>query len=176
MIIGETLKEKRMEQQLTQEQLSEKIFVSRKTISNWETGKTTPDIDSLIRLANLFNLSLDNLLLEGSDIVENIKKIEAAKASKKYFIASWINNLIFLLILLTQRYFGEISLVFLILLSAAILLNSSVMFHFSKEIAKNNDNKSPYQIIKEKNKLLLIPIILIALLILILLFLNMKNA
>ena len=65
------------------------------TISNWETGKTTPDIDSLIRLADLFNLSLDNLLLEGSDIVENIKKIEAAKAAKKYFSCSWLTNMIF---------------------------------------------------------------------------------
>ena len=39
------LKEKRAEYQLTQEQLAEKIFVSKKTISNWETQKTTPDID-----------------------------------------------------------------------------------------------------------------------------------
>lgn len=76
MRIGEVIKEKRIECQLTQEQLSEKIFVSKKTISNWETGKTIPDIDSLIRLAHLFNLSLDNLLLEGSDIVKDIKKKE----------------------------------------------------------------------------------------------------
>lgn len=73
MEIGKMLKEKRAEHELTQEELSEKIFVSKKTISNWETGKTTPDLDSLIRLANLFDLSLDNLLLEGSSIVENIK-------------------------------------------------------------------------------------------------------
>ena len=98
MIISKMLKEKRNEYELTQEQLSEKIFVSRKTISNWETGKTTPDIDSLIRLADLFNLSLDNLLLEGSDIVENIKKIEAAKAAKKYFSCSWLTNMIFILL------------------------------------------------------------------------------
>lgn len=73
MEIGKMLKEKRAEHELTQEELSEKIFVSKKTISNLETGKTTPDLDSLIRLANLFDLSLDNLLLEGSSIVENIK-------------------------------------------------------------------------------------------------------
>jgi len=79
MIISEMLKEKRSEYGLTQEQLSEKIFVSRKTISNWETDKTTPDIDSLIHLANLFNLSLDNLLLEGSNVVENIKKLKLQK-------------------------------------------------------------------------------------------------
>lgn len=82
MTIGKILKEKRTESQLTQEQLAEKIFVSRKTISNWETGKTTPDIDSLIRLANLFDLSLDNLLLEGSEVVEKINK--DIKNKKKY--------------------------------------------------------------------------------------------
>lgn len=48
MNIGQTLKEKRKDSQLTQEQLAEKIFVSTKTISNWENNKTTPDIDSLI--------------------------------------------------------------------------------------------------------------------------------
>lgn len=88
MTIGKTLKEKRTEYQLTQEELSEKIFVSRKTISNWETGKTTPDIDSLIRLANLFHLSLDNLLLEGSDIVENIKNDMELKTLKGVRLAN----------------------------------------------------------------------------------------
>jgi len=119
MVIGEILKAKRTKNQLTQEQLSEKIFVSRKTISNWETGKTTPDIDSLIRLANLFDLSLDNLLFEGSEVVENIKKDNEIRALKNiklgtliisvsiilYYIISWIfyknyvNADIFLLII-----------------------------------------------------------------------------
>lgn len=68
------LKEKRKEHQLTQEQLAEKVYVSNKTISNWETGKTKPDIESLILLAKLFHLSLDNLLLEGSEMVESLDK------------------------------------------------------------------------------------------------------
>ncbi|MEG0619300.1 MAG: helix-turn-helix transcriptional regulator [Bacilli bacterium] len=82
MEIRKMLKDKRAEYQLTQEQLAEKIFVSKKTISNWETGRTSPDIDSLIRLANLFDLSLDNLLLEGSEVVEKINK--DVKNKKKY--------------------------------------------------------------------------------------------
>ena len=45
-----------------------------KTISNWETNKTTPDIDNVIRISQLFEISLNNLLLEGSNMVENIKK------------------------------------------------------------------------------------------------------
>lgn len=100
MIIGETLKEKRTENQLTQDQLAEKIFVSRKTISNWETGKTTPDIDSLVRLANLFELSLDNLLLEGSEVVENISnESKYKKLYKRLFI------LIMVLVILFVSYF-----------------------------------------------------------------------
>jgi len=94
MEIGQMLKEKRAEHQLTQETLSEKIFVSKKTISNWETGKTTPDLDSLIRLANLFNLSLDNLLLEGSEVVEKINKDVENK--RKYRMTTII--LLFLII------------------------------------------------------------------------------
>lgn len=46
MDISSILKKKRRDHKLTQEQLAEKIFVSTKTISNWENNKTTPDIDS----------------------------------------------------------------------------------------------------------------------------------
>ncbi|WP_158080221.1 hypothetical protein [Vagococcus martis] len=52
-----------------------------------KTGKTTPDIDSLIRLSALFDLSLDNLLLEGSDIVENIKKLKLLKSQKNTLLS-----------------------------------------------------------------------------------------
>ncbi|RGI28468.1 XRE family transcriptional regulator [Melissococcus sp. OM08-11BH] len=52
--------------------MSEILNVSKSTVSNWEIGKTTPDLDSLIRLANLCNLSLDNLLLEKNKVVKNI--------------------------------------------------------------------------------------------------------
>jgi len=173
MAIGQVLKEKRKEYQLTQEQLAEKIYVTNRTVSNWETGKTTPDIDSLIRLSALFDLSLDNLLLEGSDIVENIKKIEAAKISKKYFTFSWLTNIVFVLILGTQKMYGDLSTVAFVLLTFGIILNSFTMFYFVKEVKVTNENKSPYQILKTENKWLLIPVILILVLVLwIALFIN----
>lgn len=59
--------------------------VSRKTLSNWETGKALPDIKSLLRLAQLFHLSLDDLFLEESDIVKNIKKKEKTYDYQKFF-------------------------------------------------------------------------------------------
>ncbi|MBO0442269.1 helix-turn-helix transcriptional regulator [Vagococcus fluvialis] len=74
MRLGEVLKEKRVELNLTQEEVGEKLFVTRQTISNWENGKTLLDIDSLIDIASFYDLSLDKVLLKGSDIVEDIKK------------------------------------------------------------------------------------------------------
>lgn len=72
--LGETLKEERKKANLTQEELAEKLLISPKTISNWENQKTTPDIERLIILAKLFDLSLDKLLLEGSDVVKKLNK------------------------------------------------------------------------------------------------------
>lgn len=134
MTISKMLKEKRTENQLTQEQLAEKIFVTGKTISNWETGKTTPDIDSLIRLANLFNLSLDNLLLEGSDIVENIKKQAKLKNLKKYYLMTLITMFVFMFIYSTQSIFGKLSLAVTIALIIGGLSNVITIVYFMDEI------------------------------------------
>lgn len=109
MEIGKKLKEKRAEYELTQEQLSEQIFVSKKTISNWETGKTTPDLDSLIRLSTLFNLSLDNLLLEGNKVAENIIKREKMgkelEKNKKIWSFSYVINIIFAITIILSELF-----------------------------------------------------------------------
>lgn len=72
MTISQVLKDKRAAQQLTQEQLAEKIFVSKKTISNWETGKTTPDLESLILLSEVFAISLDELIKGDQEMVKRM--------------------------------------------------------------------------------------------------------
>lgn len=130
MELNQTLRENRQKHGLTQQQLADKLFVSNKTISNWETGKTLPDIESLIRLANLFNLSLDNILLEGSDIVENIKNQTEIKTTRIYLIFSSITNLIFLFIVATQPIFGNIPFPFLIALVIATFCNLFVVMYF----------------------------------------------
>ncbi|WP_252898733.1 helix-turn-helix transcriptional regulator [Secundilactobacillus odoratitofui] len=48
MKLGERLQQTRLERELTQQNLATAMHVSRQTISNWETGRTYPDIDSLI--------------------------------------------------------------------------------------------------------------------------------
>lgn len=66
MNIGARLNQARIEAKLTQEQVAAALGVSRQTISNWENGKTYPDIVSVIKLSDLYEISLD-LLLKGKD-------------------------------------------------------------------------------------------------------------
>lgn len=65
---------------LTQEELSEKVYVTRQTISNWENNKSYPDIHSLLLLSSLFDISLDQLIKGDIDIMkEEIKEAELQK-------------------------------------------------------------------------------------------------
>lgn len=61
---------------MSQEQLAEAIFVSRQTISNWETDRTYPDVQSLMLLSNLFEVSVDSL------IRGDVEEMEATLASE----------------------------------------------------------------------------------------------
>ena len=62
MELEKQLKKYRAKLNLTQEELAEKAYVSRQTVSNWETGKSYPDIHSLLLLSDLFHVSLDELV------------------------------------------------------------------------------------------------------------------
>ena len=62
MELNAQIKRYRTELGLSQEELAEKVYVTRQTISNWENGKSYPDIHSLLLLSSLFNVSLDQLI------------------------------------------------------------------------------------------------------------------
>ncbi|WP_278953829.1 helix-turn-helix domain-containing protein [Lactobacillus apis] len=62
MNIGQKIKHHRIKQKLTQEHLAKKLFVSRKTVSSWETGRSTPGISTLVELSSILNISTDELL------------------------------------------------------------------------------------------------------------------
>ncbi|ALV23062.1 helix-turn-helix domain-containing protein [Carnobacterium antarcticum] len=73
MKFHESIKEKRKKLNLTQEEVAEKLFVSRQTISNWENGKTLPDIESLISISELYEISLDELIKGDKKMQRKIK-------------------------------------------------------------------------------------------------------
>ena len=68
MDIGSKIKNARIDAQLTQEQVAEALGVSRQTMSNWENGKTYPDIVSVIKMSDLYAISLDHLLKEKEEV------------------------------------------------------------------------------------------------------------
>ena len=73
MEVGNQIKKYRQSINLTQEELAEKIYVTRQTVSNWENGKNYPDLNSLIMLCDLFNISLD-ILVKG-DVIQMKKQV-----------------------------------------------------------------------------------------------------
>ena len=62
MEVGAQIRKYRSNMGISQEQLAEKVYVSRQTVSNWETNKNYPDIHSLLLLSTLFDISLDQLI------------------------------------------------------------------------------------------------------------------
>jgi len=75
MELGQQLKAHRKELGISQDELAEKIFVSRQSISNWENNKTYPDIHTLLLLAETFDVSLDELIK--GDVEEMKEEINA---------------------------------------------------------------------------------------------------
>lgn len=78
MELGNKILELRKKEKLSQEQLAEKINVTRQTISKWELGETTPDIKQSKELSRVFNISLDELVgnIEKDILYEKVSKTE----------------------------------------------------------------------------------------------------
>ena len=87
MDIGLRIKKFREQQKISQEELALKIFVSRQTISNWETNKSCPDVKSLIALSNIFNVSLDNFIKED---IKEMREIVEKTTIKKFNVMSFV--------------------------------------------------------------------------------------
>ena len=80
MELGNQIKKYRTELQISQEQLADRIYVSRQTISNWENEKSYPDVNSLILLSEVFQTSIDKLIKGDIEIMkEKINKQEIKK-------------------------------------------------------------------------------------------------
>ena len=83
MEINKRIKEARLQKNITQEDLAEHLGVTRQTISSWETGKSYPDIISVIKMSDIFDISLDKMLKEDKQLVNNMQKqMDTVKSNK----------------------------------------------------------------------------------------------
>lgn len=73
MLLGEKLRRLRIARQLSQEQLADKLQVSRQAISKWELGESIPDTENLILLSKFYGVSIDYLLLNELNISSELE-------------------------------------------------------------------------------------------------------
>ena len=100
MNVGARIKKYREKQNISQDELALKVFVSRQTISNWETNKSYPDIKSLTMLSNIFHVTLDDFI-KGD--IEEMKRIVSKEKIEKFNIMSYI-FLVEMLIVMLSAY------------------------------------------------------------------------
>ena len=99
MELGTQIKKYRQELDWSQETLAEKTFVSRQTISNWENDKSYPDIQSLLLLSTLFDVSLDQLVKGDVEIMkEQISKEDVRRFNR----SGTILTILFLIMVLSS--------------------------------------------------------------------------
>ena len=95
MDMGAKIKSRRLELNMTQEELAEKLNVSRSTVSNWEIGRNYPDLQLIVSLADILDLSLDEMLREDCQMIKRIA--EDTKCRKRQ---SWKIRILVLLLIL----------------------------------------------------------------------------
>lgn len=125
---------------LSQEELAEKVFVTRQSVSNWETGKTYPDIHSLLLLGNLFGCTLDELIKGDIETMkEEINKVEIEKLNRWGGLLTLLMLMVVLLpvpLMLNEERIGLP--VILIVLGALFVVTMAVALKVEK-IKKDND-------------------------------------
>lgn len=87
MNLGYQIKYFRRRDQLSQEDLANKLYVSRQTISNWENDKSYPDVHNLLMLSSLFDVSLDDLVKGDVEIME--QKLRKARFNLWTYLMIW---------------------------------------------------------------------------------------
>lgn len=129
MEIGQKLKDARVASGLTQEGAAEKINVSRQTISNWENEKTYPDIISVIKLSDIYSISLDELLKGDKKMMEHLEEdINIVKSNKRLILAIMANVFLLILFLLFNGLIVKNS--YLIMGSAALGIAGTCMLFY----------------------------------------------
>lgn len=106
MEISERLKQARITCGMTQEQVAERVMVSRVTLSHWENGKTLPDIASLISLSDIYQISLDELLKGDPKMTEKVKKDAKDLNNRRVLLITAILALIVMLTYTISLFVG----------------------------------------------------------------------
>ena len=138
--IGDIIREHRLSKNLTQEELGKKLFVSKQAVSKWETGRTTPDIETIRTLCDILEINNDEIL--GGSITE----VKTKRNWLKISIAITVLCLIFSILFSTAggfeyvRHYTQASVCFLTVFSNGELLTADEYTVENKQDWKNYGN------------------------------------
>ena len=121
MEFGEKIQKLRNEKKWTQEQLAEKLYVSRTAVSKWESGKGYPNIDSLKDIAKLFSKTIDELL-SSEEIIDIAKKENTTNIKRT-------NNLIY----------GLLDIISILFIFLPLYAQKTESFVYSVSLMSTND-------------------------------------
>ena len=112
MKFGEKLKQARQRSELTQEEVVKKLGVTRQSLSNWENDRTYPDLASVVRLSNLYQIPLDDLLRDDMELRRQME--EQRKRCKMWIFALLDFSLLLLVSFIPLNWLGNASLGFVL--------------------------------------------------------------
>lgn len=144
MELGNKIKYYRGEKELSQEELAERVYVSRQTISNWENNKSYPDINSIVLLSEVFEISIDNLIK--GDVEQMKKEINTEDVKKLNFYATMMAILMLVALISLMPMLKFIGLYGFI---PYFILTACAMFFSIKveKIKKDNDIQTYKEIV-----------------------------
>ena len=147
MELCRTIRKLRTEKGWSQEMLAEKAYVSRQTVSNWETEKSYPDVHSLLILSDLFGVTLDELIKGDVETMKKTVNETDAKALKK---AQWFGVLgLFAMMLTTAIFenFGDIGKTVGGVMLGGLAVMTFLSFHRMETIKADNDIQTKREIL-----------------------------
>lgn len=100
--IGEKIKEARMKKEITQQELSQQLNISRSAISNWESGRNYPDLETIVCLSDILGISLNKLLRDDKKISKKISVVQIVDLISR--IKLWIMIPLFIIFLVVTGY------------------------------------------------------------------------
>lgn len=145
MEIGKQIQYYRKRDGLTQEDLAEKIYVSRNSVSNWERGRNYPDIEILLRMSILFDVTIDHLVK--GDIEEMKKEIHLVRFNQWSTVMLISFGVLALLIIPIFRYFDMYGFLILMLFALISLYAGYRTEIYKKRIIKKHNLKTYEQIL-----------------------------
>lgn len=141
MELSNQIKKYRTNMGLSQEALAEKVYVTRQTISNWENNKSYPDINSLLLLSSVFDISLDQLIKGDIEIMkEEINKDELQAFNRDGIIFTFLLVLFIVSVVpltIHLSYFG--------LIIAAFIFAAAMYYAIKVEKRKKKYNIQTYK-------------------------------